>query len=61
MTHFAKLKNCGDTMRYFCQVITDLEAKLGPVLFQLPPNFKKDIALLAEFLQEVAGGVTRRL
>jgi uncharacterized protein YecE (DUF72 family) len=24
VTHFAKLKNCGDTMRYFCQVICDL-------------------------------------
>jgi uncharacterized protein YecE (DUF72 family) len=57
VTHFAKLKNCGDTMRYFCQVITDLEAKLGPVLFQLPPNFKKDTAVLAEFLAEVPAGL----
>src|SRR5256714_9197607 len=44
VTHFAKLTNCGATMSYFCQVITDLETKLGPVLFQLPPNFKKDTA-----------------
>src|SRR5213595_3169805 len=42
VTHFARLKNCGDTMSYFCQVICDLETKLGPVLFQLPPNMKKD-------------------
>jgi uncharacterized protein YecE (DUF72 family) len=53
VTHFARLKNCGDTMRYFCQVIADLEGKLGPVLFQLPPNLKKDTALLAEFLNDV--------
>ncbi|MFL6590110.1 MAG: DUF72 domain-containing protein [Chthoniobacterales bacterium] len=57
VTHFAKLKNCGDTMRYFCQVICDLEAKLGPILFQLPPNFKKDTGLLAEFLNDVPAGL----
>src|SRR2546423_138723 len=57
VTHFARLKNCGDTMSYFCQVITDLEAKLGPVLFQLPPNMKKDAVLLSEFLQCVPAGL----
>jgi uncharacterized protein YecE (DUF72 family) len=57
VTHFAKLKNCGDTMQYFCQVITDLETKLGPVLFQLPPAFKKDTSLLAAFLEEVPAGL----
>jgi uncharacterized protein YecE (DUF72 family) len=57
VTHFAKLKNCGDTMRYFCQVICDLEAKLGPVLFQLPPNFKKDTEVLAAFLDDVPAGL----
>jgi uncharacterized protein YecE (DUF72 family) len=57
VTHFAKLKNCGDTMQYFCQVITDLETKLGPVLFQLPPNFKKDAAVLADFLECVPAGL----
>jgi uncharacterized protein YecE (DUF72 family) len=57
VTHFAKLKNCGDTMRYFCQVVSDLEAKLGPVLFQLPPAFKKDTALLGEFLNDVPPGM----
>jgi uncharacterized protein YecE (DUF72 family) len=44
-------------MRYFCQIICDLETKLGPVLFQLPPAFKKDTALLAAFLEEVPAGL----
>jgi uncharacterized protein YecE (DUF72 family) len=44
-------------MRYFCQVVSDLEAKLGPVLFQLPPAFKKDTTLLGEFLKEVPPGM----
>ena len=57
VTHFAKLRNCGDTLRYFYQVISDLEAKLGVILFQLPPAFKKDAALLKEFLQEIPPGI----
>jgi uncharacterized protein YecE (DUF72 family) len=57
VTHFAKLRNCGDTLRYFYQVISDLEAKLGVVLFQLPPAFKKDAALLATFLEDVPPGM----
>jgi uncharacterized protein YecE (DUF72 family) len=57
VTHFAKLKNCGDTLRYFYQVISDLESKLGVVLFQLPPAFKKDALLLAAFLDEVPSGM----
>ncbi len=57
ITHFSKLRDCGDTMRYFCQVIADLETKLGPVLFQLPPAFKKDAALLASFLNDIPAGL----
>jgi uncharacterized protein YecE (DUF72 family) len=57
VTHFAKLRDCGDTMRYFCQVVSDLEAKLGPVLFQLPGAFKKDIGVLGAFLEDVPAGL----
>ncbi len=42
VTHFAKLQNCGDTLNYLFGVIQGLEHKLGPLLFQLPPSFKKD-------------------
>ena len=56
VTHFAKLRNCGDTVRYFYQVIADLERKLGPVLFQLPPGLKKDAALLGAFLEDFPAG-----
>lgn len=57
VTHFAKLRNCGDTLRYFYQVISDLESKLGVVLFQLPPAFKKDAALLGDFLKDTPPGM----
>jgi uncharacterized protein YecE (DUF72 family) len=57
ITHFARLKNCGDTLRFFHQVICDLEKKLGCVLFQLPPQLKKDAALLSAFLEEIPVGM----
>ena len=41
ITHFARLQNVGDPLAYFCDTIRGLGATLGPVLFQLPPNFKK--------------------
>ena len=57
VTHFAKLRNCGDTLRFFHSVICDLETKLGCVLFQLPPALKKDAALLGAFLADVPDGM----
>src|SRR5450432_159080 len=57
VTHWQKLRNCGDTLRYFHQVICDLEKKLGCVLFQLPPTLKKDAALLKDFLVDIPDGM----
>ena len=53
ITHFAKLRDCADTLEYFCKVISGLGERLGPVLFQLPPNFKKDADVLNSFLREL--------
>ncbi|MEP6685336.1 MAG: DUF72 domain-containing protein [Verrucomicrobiota bacterium] len=53
ITHWSKLRDCGDTIRYFCEVISGLGERLGPVLFQLPPNFKKDADVLSAFLREL--------
>jgi uncharacterized protein YecE (DUF72 family) len=50
ITHWSKLRDCADTMRYFHDVTSNLGGKLGPVLFQLPPTFKKDVVLLADFV-----------
>jgi uncharacterized protein YecE (DUF72 family) len=57
VTHFAKLQNCGDTLNYFFGAIQGLEDKLGPILFQLPPFFRKDAGILAAFLEELPDGV----
>lgn len=53
ITHFAKLRDCANTIGYFYRIVATLGDKLGPVLFQLPPNFKKDAAVLSSFLREL--------
>src|ERR1044071_8550620 len=53
ITHWAKLRDCSDTLEYFCKVVTDLDERLGPVLFQLPPTFKKSADVLNSFLREL--------
>ena len=50
ITHFARLKNVDDPLRYFTEMALTLGAKLGPILVQLPPNFKKDLDRLGDFL-----------
>lgn len=50
ITHFARLRGIDEPLRFFCDVARTLGSKLGPLLFQLPPNFKKDTDRLAETL-----------
>jgi len=53
ITHWSKLRDCGDTLEYFCKVISGLGDRQGPVLFQLPPTFKKDADVLSSLLREL--------
>lgn len=53
ITHFAKLRDCQETVDFFWRVVSGLETKLGAVLFQLPPTLKKDVPLLTGFLAEL--------
>ncbi len=52
ITHIKRLKGTQDFVARFLSTIEPLAAagKLGPVLFQLPPNLKADTALLQDFL-----------
>jgi len=52
ITHIKRLKNTQEFLPRFLATIEPLAAagKLGPVLFQLPPNLKVDGALLKDFL-----------
>jgi uncharacterized protein YecE (DUF72 family) len=60
ITHIKRLKNTEDFMPRFFATVTPLAqaGKMGPVLFQLPPNMKADAAVLEEFLGTVPRGVT---
>jgi uncharacterized protein YecE (DUF72 family) len=59
ITHIKRLKNTADFVPRFFSTIEPLAhaGKLGPVLFQLPPNMKADPALLGDFLATVPRGV----
>ncbi|MSO55567.1 MAG: DUF72 domain-containing protein [Acidobacteria bacterium] len=50
ITHDARLAGCEDLTEGFCRVAGTLGDKLGALLFQLPPNLKKDLAMLEAFL-----------
>jgi len=50
ITHLQRLKDAGDSLRYLFEVAGALNERLGPLLFQLPPYFKKDLLRLREFL-----------
>lgn len=50
ITHRKRLKEAADAVAYFFQVAVTLGDRMGPVLFQLPPNLKKDLPRLTDFL-----------
>ena len=59
ITHIKRLKKTEDFIPRFLGTIEPLAqaGKLGPVLFQLPPNLKADAKLLEEFLAVLPRGV----
>lgn len=54
ITHFKRLKNIDDEMSFFLESAAALKEKLGPILVQLPPNYKKDTDVLDAFLTAFA-------
>jgi uncharacterized protein YecE (DUF72 family) len=53
ITHILRLKNAAEATAVFLRAIDPLRSarRLGPILFQLPPQMKSDTALLAAFLE----------
>jgi len=51
ITHDARLRDCADRVRQFCETAATLGPKCGALLFQLPPYLRKDLALLDTFLE----------
>lgn len=54
ITHFARLKNTGERLAQFFEAVAPLGSRLGPVLFQCPPNMKYDPEVLDGFLADLA-------
>ncbi|MGB7584789.1 MAG: DUF72 domain-containing protein [Terriglobales bacterium] len=59
ITHIKRLRKTEDFLPRFLSTVEPLAraAKLGPLLFQLPPNLKVDVALLEEFLRALPRAV----
>ena len=57
ITHILRLKNAGDATELFLKMIDPLRSarRLGPILFQLPPAMKCDVALLRSYLELLPG------
>ena len=56
ITHDAKLQRCEDTLQAFWRTAQTLGPKLAVLLFQLPPNFKKNATVLREFVELLPEG-----
>jgi uncharacterized protein YecE (DUF72 family) len=55
ITHRKRLRDAGEAVDYFFAAADTLGPRLGPVLFQLPPYLRKDLALLTDFLAVLPG------
>jgi uncharacterized protein YecE (DUF72 family) len=57
ITHIQRLKNAQEATELFLRMIDPLRTsrRLGPILFQLPPAVKCDVALLRDYLQLLPG------
>lgn len=56
ITHFKRLKETEDVMGFLLGNLEVLGDKLGAVLFQLPPNFPKNVERLQSFLELIPPG-----
>ena len=58
LTHVRRLRDIGDGVKLYYERIEPLvdSGKLGPVVWQLPPNFRRDDELLGKALDELPSG-----
>ena len=57
ITHERKLADVGDALARLAEAAGTLGERLGPVLFQLPPNMKKDLPRLQTFVAALPPGL----
>jgi len=56
ITHIKRLRDAGDEVAYLYQAALSLGPHMGVVLFQMPPNFQKDLPRLKAFLATLPAG-----
>lgn len=56
ITHMKKLCNCSALLERFFGIASGLKEKTGCILFQLPPQMKKNIPLLHSFAESLPQG-----
>src|SRR5512133_367746 len=56
LTHMKRLVDAGEGLRRFYRPVSRLGPKLGPVLWQLPPQLGPDLARLDRFLARLPAG-----
>jgi uncharacterized protein YecE (DUF72 family) len=56
ITHQKRLKDVGEPVKHLWETVATLGARLGPVLYGLPPNMKKEVGRLAEVLRMTPSG-----
>lgn len=50
ITHIKRMRNCEEPIARLIESVSGLGAKLGPILFQLPPSAPLDLERLQDFL-----------
>lgn len=56
ITHIRRLADAGELVASLLEAAGTLRERLGPILFQLPPNLKKDVSRLRAFLALLPAG-----
>jgi uncharacterized protein YecE (DUF72 family) len=56
ITHQKRLAGAGDEVGFFLRAAAELGGSLGPILWQLPPTFRKDVPRLRAFLELLPRG-----
>jgi uncharacterized protein YecE (DUF72 family) len=56
ITHDSKLQRCEELTQNFCRTAATLGSKLGVLLFQLPPTFKRNDDVLTAFVELLPEG-----
>jgi uncharacterized protein YecE (DUF72 family) len=56
ITHDRRLKECGELVEILFRATATLGPRLGPLLFQLPPNMRKDVPRLRSFFDDMPEG-----